>query len=109
MTHDRTHTYRTADAQSDACSFRDLLLPEPLVAALESAGFTRPSPLQMAAIPVAREGTDVIVQAASGIGKTAVIAAVLFERVSVATAMPQVSIHPHVGWNQSFLTHLDRN
>jgi ATP-dependent RNA helicase DDX20 len=86
----RTQRYRTTDVQSDAGSFNDLLLPQPLVSALAAAGFQRPSPVQKAAIPIGRIGSDVIVQAKSGTGKTAVFATILLERVSLDISTPQV-------------------
>lgn len=86
----RTQRYRTTDVQSDAGSFSDLLLPQPLVSALAAAGFLRPSPVQKAAIPIGRVGTDLIVQAKSGTGKTAVFTTILLDRVSVDIATPQV-------------------
>jgi hypothetical protein len=86
----RTQRYRTTDVQSDAGSFNDLLLPQPLVSALTAAGFQRPSPVQKAAIPIGRVGSDVIVQAKSGTGKTAVFATILLERVSLDISTPQV-------------------
>eukprot|EP00879_Flechtneria_rotunda_P028089 GHRR01030167.1.p1 GENE.GHRR01030167.1~~GHRR01030167.1.p1 ORF type:complete len:147 (+),score=18.92 GHRR01030167.1:79-519(+) len=85
----RTQRYRTSDVQSDACSFNDLLLPAPLVNALTAAGLVRPSPVQNAAIPIGRVGTDLIVQAKSGTGKTAVFAVILLEKVSVDVPTPQ--------------------
>jgi ATP-dependent RNA helicase DDX20 len=88
----RTQRYRTEDVQSDAGSFSDLLLPQPLVTALAAAGFQRPSPVQKAAIPIGRVGTDLIVQAKSGTGKTAVFAAILLERVDLEVATPQVCL-----------------
>lgn len=78
--------------QSDAGSFSDLLLPQPLVSALAAAGFQRPSPVQKAAIPIGRLGTDLIVQAKSGTGKTAVFAAILLERVDLEVSTPQVCL-----------------
>lgn len=86
----RTQRYRTEDVQSDAGSFADLLLPAPLVQALAAAGFVRPSPVQKAAIPIGRVGTDLIVQAKSGTGKTAVFATILLDRVDLEVSTPQV-------------------
>jgi ATP-dependent RNA helicase DDX20 len=86
----RTQRYRTEDVQSDAGSFNDLLLPQHLVQALSAAGFSRPSPVQKAAIPVGRVGTDLIVQAKSGTGKTAVFATILLDRVDLELNTPQV-------------------
>jgi len=88
----RTQRYRTEDVQSDAGSFTDLLLPQPLVQALAAAGFVRPSPVQKAAIPIGRVGTDLIVQAKSGTGKTAVFATILLDRVDLEVSTPQVRL-----------------
>lgn len=77
---------------SDAGSFADLLLPPPLVVALAAAGFSRPSPVQKAAIPIGRVGTDLIVQAKSGTGKTAAFAAILLDRVALDVTTPQVRL-----------------
>lgn len=82
--------YRTEDVQSDASSFDDLLLPAPMVAALAAVGFVRPSPVQKAAIPLGRLGSDLIVQAKSGTGKTLIFAVVCLEKLDPAVPMPQV-------------------
>lgn len=46
-------------------------LPETLMAALDSVGFTTPTPIQAQAIPHALEGRDILGSAATGTGKTA--------------------------------------
>lgn len=81
---------RTADVISEAPSFRDLLLPKEIFSALERAGYHSPSPVQHAAIPLARLGSDVIVQAKAGTGKTLVFAVTAVERVDVRKPRPQV-------------------
>lgn len=55
-----------------ACSFRDMLLKAELQRAIGDCGFEHPSEVQQNAIPFAMVGTDMIVQAKSGMGKTAV-------------------------------------
>lgn len=54
-----------------ASGFRALHLMKPLNDALDRAGYTEPSPIQAAVIPVAMTGKDVIGQAQTGTGKTA--------------------------------------
>jgi ATP-dependent RNA helicase DDX20 len=83
---------RTLDVLGDAPSFADLLLPTATVHALRAAGFLRPSPVQQAAIPLARLGADLIVQAKAGTGKTLVFAVAAAERVDGANCLPQVLI-----------------
>ena len=80
---------RTIDVTNGADSFADLLLPEHLLAALAAAGFTKPSPVQTTAIPLARVGADLIVQAKSGTGKTLVYGIPCVEKAVSEQALPQ--------------------
>jgi superfamily II DNA/RNA helicase len=50
--------------------FNDFLLPEPLLRGIEKAGWQRPMPVQAQVIPLAMEGHDLLVSAATGSGKT---------------------------------------
>jgi ATP-dependent RNA helicase DDX24/MAK5 len=54
----------------DVSAWRSLLLTEPMLEALAGLGFTKPTPIQAAAIPPIREGHDVIGKAVTGSGKT---------------------------------------
>ena len=81
---------RSSDVLSASKSFAALLLPPHVQQALRDAGFRRPSPVQEAALPLARLGADLIVQAKAGTGKTLVFAAAAVERVDVANGAPQV-------------------
>lgn len=63
---------QTRDVQSDTSTFQELLLPEAICKALAHASFVCPSPVQEAALPLAVAGTDLIIQAKSGTGKTLV-------------------------------------
>ncbi|ELR14521.1 DEAD/DEAH box helicase domain containing protein [Acanthamoeba castellanii str. Neff] len=62
--------------------FSGLLLSPAVVRGLTQAGYLRPSPIQLRAIPIARCGVDVIGQAQSGTGKTCVFGVVAVEAVS---------------------------
>jgi hypothetical protein len=66
--------FRTDDVVSSTKSFRDLFLSEELCRALQASGFEAPSPVQEAALPVVLSGSDAIIQAKSGTGKTLIIA-----------------------------------
>lgn len=81
---------RSDDVLGGAKSFQALLLPPAIQAALRAAGFRRPSPVQEAALPLARMGTDLLVQAKAGTGKTLVFAVAAVERVDLANPAPQV-------------------
>ena len=50
--------------------FSELLLDEPLFDAIEQLGFTEMTEVQQAAMPLALEGRDLIVNARTGSGKT---------------------------------------
>ena len=54
--------------------FSQLGLSEPIVEATRKMGFTEPTPIQAAAIPLILEGRDVIGSAQTGTGKTAAFA-----------------------------------
>ena len=59
--------------------FTSLFLSSRVTEGLTAAGFVRPSPIQLKAIPLGRCGLDMIVQAKSGTGKTCVFAVVALE------------------------------
>jgi len=83
---------RTADVLAEAPSFRDLLLPTPILKSLEAAGYLRPSPVQHAAIPLTRLGLDVIIQAKAGTGKTLVFAITITESIDRSATFPQALV-----------------
>lgn len=62
-------------------TFADLGLAAPLCAALESLGYTEPTPVQAGAIPGALAGRDVLAAAQTGTGKTAAFALPLIQRL----------------------------
>ena len=55
-------------------SFADLGLAEPLLRALDTAGYTVPTPIQARTIPALLQGRDVLGIAQTGTGKTAAFA-----------------------------------
>jgi ATP-dependent RNA helicase RhlE len=55
-------------------SFADLHLIAPLLKALQTEGYTHPTPIQAQAIPVALSGRDIFGSAQTGTGKTAAFA-----------------------------------
>jgi ATP-dependent RNA helicase UAP56/SUB2 len=70
-THSTVHT----------ASFKDFLLKPELVRAIVDCGFEHPSQVQFQAIPQAVLGTDVICQANSGMGKTAVFVLSVLQQI----------------------------
>ena len=69
-----THTKDVISEKTKNATFQDLAIPNKIQNALEELGFHRPSPIQLLAIPPARMGSDLIIQAKSGTGKTCVFA-----------------------------------
>ena len=67
-------------------TFESLGLPEPLVRAVADAGYAAPTDVQSAAIPPALAGTDLMVAAATGSGKTASFILPALNRVLAARA-----------------------
>jgi ATP-dependent RNA helicase RhlB len=61
--------------------FEELDIPDAVLKGIRAANFTRCTPVQAAALPVALTGKDVAVQAQTGTGKTAVFLITLFSRM----------------------------
>ncbi|MDP3480528.1 MAG: DEAD/DEAH box helicase [Desulfoprunum sp.] len=74
-------------------SFSDLNLSQPLLRALEEAGYESPTPIQVRMIPQMLEGRDVVGQAQTGTGKTAAFALPLLMHLRPGKATtPQVLV-----------------
>jgi ATP-dependent RNA helicase RhlE len=63
-------------------TFSELGLAEPILRALEGEGYTRPTPIQAKAIPIAVTGRDLLGIAQTGTGKTAAFALPIIHRLS---------------------------
>ena len=61
--------------------FAQFLLPETLLRGLEKAGFETPTPVQAQVIPLAQDGLDLLVSAATGSGKTAAFLLPIMQRL----------------------------
>ena len=72
--------------------FSELGLPAPLLAAIETMGFERPSPIQALSIPPALEGRDLVGLSATGSGKTAAFTLPALAKVDVKSHATQVLI-----------------
>jgi ATP-dependent RNA helicase RhlB len=62
-------------------TFEELNIPEAVLKGIRAAGFSKCTPVQEAALPVALSGRDVAVQAQTGTGKTAVFLITLLSRM----------------------------
>jgi ATP-dependent RNA helicase RhlE len=66
---------------TNTTTFADLKLLEPLLKALNQVGYTKPSPIQLQAIPVLLEKKDLLGCAQTGTGKTAAFALPLLQNL----------------------------
>ncbi|XP_054716113.1 probable ATP-dependent RNA helicase DDX20 [Uloborus diversus] len=76
---------------TEEADFASLLLSERVLKGLKKAGFKKPSPIQLEAIPFGRYGKDLFIQAKSGTGKTLVFTIVALEMLQDIRC-PQVLI-----------------
>lgn len=72
--------------------FRALGLSDDLIAAIESSGYSTPTPIQAQTIPLLLAGRDVLGQAQTGTGKTAAFALPLLERIDLLKKQTQVLV-----------------
>ena len=78
-----------------ATSFAELGLVPELLRAVEEAGYTTPTPIQVQAIPVILAGKDVMGGAQTGTGKTAGFALPILQKLApMANASPSPARHP---------------
>ncbi len=66
---------------SGPTDFTDLHLSRPLIQAIKSLNYAKPTPVQAAAIPVALTGVDILANAATGSGKTVAFLLPTIERL----------------------------
>jgi len=85
-------TYRRRGRHQANMSFKELNLPEPLLRALDDAGYVTPTPIQSDAIPPALLGRDVLGRAKTGTGKTAAFSLPILARMT-STPAPGSSEH----------------
>lgn len=73
-------------------AFRDLGLPDAMLAVLTKVGYETPSPIQAQTIPLLLEGRDVLGQAQTGTGKTAAFALPVLARLDMSSRSTQVLV-----------------
>ncbi|KAM4738008.1 putative ATP-dependent RNA helicase DDX20 [Anableps anableps] len=91
--HDIETRKRTEDVLlAEGIDFGSLLLSQAVLDGLSSAGFQKPSPIQLKAIPLGRCGLDLIVQAKSGTGKTCVFVTIALDSLILENPSTQVLV-----------------
>jgi len=78
-----------------ASGFRDFLLKPELLRATVECGFEHPSEVQHACIPQAILGTDILCQAKSGMGKTAVFVLACLQQLDASEKVVKVLVVCH--------------
>merc|ERR1719215_1354001 len=78
-----------------ASGFRDFLLKPELLRAIVDCGFEHPSEVQHECIPQAILGTDVLCQAKSGMGKTAVFVLACLQQIDASDKAVKVMVICH--------------
>ncbi len=72
--------------------FKDLGLNKFITNAMESMGWTEPTPIQIASIPEGIQGRDMFAQAQTGTGKTGAYAGIILERTKAGSKYPTTLI-----------------
>ena len=81
-----------AEAATSGITFADLELSDPMLASLAAAGYTRPTPIQVQAVPLALKGRDLMGLAQTGTGKTAAFTIPIIERLMEGPARTRALI-----------------
>ena len=81
MTDNRHTDQASAPADEPTLTFADLELHRAVLDAIHDAGYTRPTPIQREAIPLARKGRDIMGLAQTGTGKTAAFTLPIIDRL----------------------------
>ncbi|EME26489.1 eukaryotic translation initiation factor eIF-4A [Galdieria sulphuraria] len=89
---DRELEFETSREVKAIPSFEELGLKKELLRGIYSYGFERPSAIQQRALAPALKGRDVIAQAQSGTGKTAMLSVIALNSVDIKTREVQVLI-----------------
>jgi ATP-dependent RNA helicase UAP56/SUB2 len=88
-------TKKGSYAAIHASGFRDFLLKPELLRATVECGFEHPSEVQHACIPQAILGTDILCQAKSGMGKTAVFVLACLQQLDASEKVVKVLVICH--------------
>mmetsp|Transcript_37764 Transcript_37764/g.66469 ORF Transcript_37764/g.66469 Transcript_37764/m.66469 type:complete len:439 (-) Transcript_37764:72-1388(-) len=86
---------RSEGAAIKATGFRDFLLKDDILKGIIECGFEHPSEVQHACIPQAVLGTDILCQAKSGMGKTAVFVLACLQLINIDEKVMRVLVLAH--------------
>ncbi|MBI2564725.1 DEAD/DEAH box helicase [Candidatus Woesearchaeota archaeon] len=74
--------------------YNELNLEAPIQRAVDELGFEEPTPIQQQAIPIIREGKDLIGQSETGSGKTAAFGLPILEKVKPISSLQAIILAP---------------
>ena len=73
-------------------TFTDLRISNEIIKAMNEMGWTEPTPIQTAAVPVGLQGSDMFAQAQTGTGKTGAYGSILLERIRPMSKTPSALV-----------------
>ena len=93
----QSETIRDSYASMHAGAFKDFLLKPELLRAIMDCGFEHPFEVQQESLPQAMRGTDIVCQAKSGMGKTAVFVLASLQQLELVDEQISVIVLCHTG------------
>ncbi|XP_057373488.1 probable ATP-dependent RNA helicase DDX20 [Daphnia carinata] len=88
--HSFTSKERTEDVDiQENLTFSDMHLSSQVLKGLTKAGYVKPSPIQLDAIPIGKCGIDMVIQSKSGTGKTLVFGIIMLESIDLQISTVQ--------------------
>ncbi|XP_028172531.1 probable ATP-dependent RNA helicase DDX20 [Ostrinia furnacalis] len=95
LAHDINEGNRTCDVQIvQNVTFESMLLAPNTLQGLKQSGFYKPSPVQLHGIPLGKCGFDLLLEAKSGTGKTAVFSVISLETLDLGKGVQVIILAP---------------
>ncbi|KAJ8713534.1 hypothetical protein PYW07_013904 [Mythimna separata] len=95
LAHNINEGLRTQDVQiSEDVTFDTMLLSPSTLEGLTNCGFYKPSPIQLHGIPLGKCGFDLLLEAKSGTGKTAVFTVIALEKLDLEKGVQTIILAP---------------
>ncbi|KAJ8716062.1 hypothetical protein PYW08_013347 [Mythimna loreyi] len=95
LAHNISEGLRTQDVQiSEDVTFDTMLLSPSTLEGLTNCGFYKPSPIQLHGIPLGKCGFDLLLEAKSGTGKTAVFTVIALEKLDLDKGVQTIILAP---------------
>ncbi|XP_050351533.1 probable ATP-dependent RNA helicase DDX20 [Nymphalis io] len=95
LAHNISNSKRTTDVQIyQDVTFDTMLLCNNTLNGLKEAGFFKPSPIQLHGIPLGKCGFDLMLEAKSGTGKTAVFTIIALEKLDLNKGIQVIILAP---------------